>query len=196
MKKNNEMFKNIRIAFAMLVFMTIVTGIFYPLVITGLAQLLYPVKANGSMIVENKKVIGSELIGQNFVSTRYFWGRPSAINNYPMPSGGSNLNPVGENFKTQFQARVDSIRKYKKNIELNDIPKDLLFSSASGVDHEISSAAAFFQIDRIAEARNFNENQKSKLIDAVKKAIQYPTFYILGEERVNVLKLNRMLDKL
>jgi potassium-transporting ATPase KdpC subunit len=185
--------KNFWIALKIFIAMTIITGIIYPLVITGYAQIFFPNKANGSMIKADNKILGSELIGQQFTKPEFFWGRPSAIANNPMPSGGSNLNPVGNMLKEQFMARVDTIRKYHGNIDIEDIPKDLLFASASGVDPHISPEAAFFQIDRISQARKYNYEQKTKLLGLVKNLIESPDFLIFGEPRVNVLILNLRL---
>lgn len=186
--------KTIITAIKVLIAMTLITGVAYPLLITGFAQVCYSNKANGSMIIKNNQVLGSELIGQSFSSPEFFWGRPSAIGNNPMPSGGSNLSPVGELFKTQFQARLDTIRKYHGNIELSQIPKDLLFASGSGVDPHIAPETAYFQVERIAMARNYNQAQKEKLKDLIKKSIESRDFFIFGEERVNVLKLNLELS--
>lgn len=188
--------KNIMIALKMLIVMTLITGIIYPLAITGFAQLVYPSKANGSMIKKDNKILGSELIGQQFTKPEFFWGRPSAIANNPMPSGGSNLSPLGKAFKDQFQARVATIRKYYGKISIDKIPKDLLFASASGVDPHISPDAAYFQVDRIATARHFNSEQKLLLINLVKKSIVSPDLLFLGETRVNVLILNLKLSNL
>jgi potassium-transporting ATPase KdpC subunit len=185
--------KNLKIAVKMFLIMTIITGLVYPLAITGFAQLFYPNKSNGSMIYEKNKILGSELIGQGFTKPEYFWGRPSAIANNPMPSGGSNLSPVGKVFKEQFQARFDTIRKYHGNFALNQIPKDLLFASASGVDPHISPDAALFQVDRIVKARHFNSEQKEQLIKIIQNSIENPDLFIFGETRINVLKLNILL---
>jgi potassium-transporting ATPase KdpC subunit len=187
--------KNIIIALKIFIVLTLITGIIYPLVITGFAQIIFPIKANGSLLIKDNKIIGSELIGQRFTKPEFFWGRPSAIGNNPMPSGGSNLNPVGNTFKEQFLARVDTIRKYHGNIDINSIPKDLLFASASGVDAHISPEAAYFQFERIAKARNFNKEQKEQLMNLINISIEHQDFFILGEKRVNILKLNLRLDE-
>ncbi|MFA6572036.1 MAG: potassium-transporting ATPase subunit KdpC [Bacteroidota bacterium] len=188
--------KNFKIALKMLFLMTIITGLLYPLAITGFAQLFYPNKSSGSMIYEKNKILGSELIGQGFTKPEFFWGRPSAIANNPMPSGGSNLSPVGKVFKEQFKARVDAIRKYHGNTGVNQIPKDLLFASASGVDPHISPDAALFQVVRIVEARHLNSVQKEQLIKIIQNSIENPDLFILGEPRVKVLKLNIKLKGL
>ena len=188
--------KNTIIAVKLFIMLTIITGVIYPLAITGFAQLVYPSKANGSMIIQANKLIGSELIGQQFTRPEYFWGRPSAISNNPMPSGGSNLSPVGKAFKDIFQSRVDTIRKYHGYISIEKIPKDLLFASASGVDPQISPNAAYFQVDRIANYRHFTLEQKSKLKKIIKTSIENPDLFIFGEQRINVFKLNLKLTEL
>lgn len=188
--------KQLIIGLKVIIILTIITGVIYPLAITAFAQIFYQSKANGSMIVNNKKIIGSELIGQMFTKPEFFWGRPSAINNNPMPSGGSNLSPVSKEFKTQFQARIDTIRKYHGNIEVNHIPKDLLFASASGVDPHISPEAAYFQVDRIASFRKFDDKKKNMIKVIINNSIEPPQFYIFGESRVNVLLLNLRLKQL
>ncbi|MCX6152791.1 MAG: potassium-transporting ATPase subunit KdpC [Candidatus Kapabacteria bacterium] len=178
------------------ILLTIICGVIYPLTITGIAQITFPSKANGSMIYQNNQIIGSELIGQQFSKPEFFWGRPSSINNNPNSSGASNLGPTGKAFKAQFNARVDTIRKYHGKIEVNTIPKDLLFASGSGVDPEISPEAAFFQVERIAKARKYTTDQMNKLKDIVKSSIEAPDFQVFGEERVNVLLLNLRLKGL
>jgi K+-transporting ATPase ATPase C chain len=187
--------KQIIIGLKVLIILTVITGVIYPLTITGFAQLFFQNKANGSMIIKENKIIGSELIGQQFTKPEFFWGRPSAIGNNPMPSGGSNLSPVSKEFKVQFQARVDTIRKYHGNINVKDIPKDLLFASASGVDPHISPEAAYFQVDRIAKNRNYTKARKLELIQLINSSIEKSDMFILGEPRVNVLKLNvKLMD--
>jgi potassium-transporting ATPase KdpC subunit len=188
--------KNIYIAIKLFVALTLITGVIYPLVITGVGNVLFSQNANGSLIIQDNKIVGSKLIGQQFALPEYFWGRPSAIGNNPMPSGGSNLNPVGSAFQEQFQARVDTIRKYHGDIDINSIPKDLLFASASGVDPHISLKAAYFQVERIVKARNFNDKQKENLIKLIESSIEEPDLYIFGEERINVLLLNLRLEKI
>ena len=186
--------KNLIIALKIFILMTIITGLLYPLAITGYAQIFFSNKANGSLITRDKKILGSELIGQQFNKPEYFWGRPSAIGNIPLPSGGSNLNPLGANFKEKFQARVDTIRKYHGNIEINKIPKDLIFASASGVDPHISPETAYFQVDRISKSRHLSDEQIKKLKILIQSSIVKPDLYIFGEYRINVLDLNLKLD--
>lgn len=188
--------KNLIISLKLFIILTVITGIIYPLLIMCIAQTVFPDKSNGSMIKLNSNIVGSELIGQKFTGPEFFWGRPSAIDYNPMPSGASNLNPVGQLIKEQIKIRIDSIYKYQGYISLTQIPKDLIFASASGVDPHISPEAAYFQVDRISEARNFNEEQKNKLIELINKSIESPDLYIFGEPRVNVLLLNLKLNQL
>jgi K+-transporting ATPase, C subunit len=183
------------IALKFLLVMTILTGVIYPLVMTGLAQLSFPSKANGSLIKKDGKIIGSELIGQKFDSTIYFWSRPSAIDYNPIPSGASNLGPTSDKLKKQVVER--RILFATKNIitDTTAIPKEMLFASGSGLDPHISQKAALLQVDRVAKARNFNAAQKQNLVQSVKNLTETPQFNVLGEERVNVLILNLELDK-
>jgi potassium-transporting ATPase KdpC subunit len=188
--------KTIIISLKIFLFFTIITGIIYPLMITGIAQLVFPSKANGSLIIKDNKIIGSELIGQQFDTTIYFSSRPSAISYNPLPSGGSNYGLTNIKLKAQVDERK------KKFIEFNQldstvvIPSEMLFASASGLDPHISSKAAILQLNRISKARNFNSIQTQKLEDCIKELTEPPQFYCLGEERINVLKLNIELDKI
>jgi len=176
--------------------MTVLTGIIYPLVMTGLAQLSFPSKANGSLIKKDGKIIGSKLIGQKFDSTIYFWSRPSAIDYNPIPSGASNLGPTSDKLKKQVVERRILFATMNTIVDTTAIPKEMLFASASGLDPHISQKAALLQVDRIAKARNFNAIQKQNLVQSVINLTETPQFLVLGEERVNVLILNLELDKL
>ena len=185
--------KNLLIAIKLFATLTIITGLLYPLSLTLFAQIFFNEKANGSLIYCEKKCIGSELIGQKFVSPDFFWGRPSAIDYNPFPSGGSNMNPVGEKLKTAIQYRIDTIRKYHQGADLHTIPKDLLFASASGVDPHISPEAIYFQFDRVCTFRKFNDGQRKKLFNAIKSSIETDGLIIGGQSKVNVFKLNLKL---
>jgi len=180
---------------AVLIF-TIITGVLYPLLIFCIGQIAFQNQANGSLIMNNGKVIGSELIGQTFDSTIYFHSRPSAINYQPMPSSGSNLGPTS----LALKERVDSLRnayiEYNGLPNNTDVPSDAIFASGSGIDPHISLENANFQIDRIAKARGFDLSKKNNLIELVKKNTQMPQLGFLGEVRINVVKLNLELDKL
>jgi potassium-transporting ATPase KdpC subunit len=184
------------IAFKLLLVMTIITGIAYPLIMTGLTQLTFPVKANGSLIVKDGKIIGSELIGQNFNSSKYFWSRPSAIGYNPVPSGGSNFGPTSDTLKKLVIARRALFALSNSVVDPLTIPKEMIFASGSGLDPHISPRAALLQVDRISSERHFNSTQKQKLLQSVKDMSKKRQFLFLGEERINVLLLNMELDKI
>jgi potassium-transporting ATPase KdpC subunit len=172
--------------------LTLLTGIIYPLAVTVLGKALFPYQANGSLIEKNGRLIGSELLGQKFVSDKYFWPRPSAVDYNPLPSSGSNLGPTS-------QKQLDAVNVRKLALDsLNGnnmpIPSDLLFASGSGLDPEISPEAAKFQINRVSAARGLDNEQKNRLIELVEKQIKQPDLGVLGEPRINVLKLNLALD--
>jgi potassium-transporting ATPase KdpC subunit len=178
-----------------LVIMTILTGILYTVLTTVIAQLVFPNKSSGSMIEKNGEVIGSELIAQKFLSDKYFRSRPSAIDYNPLPSGASNLGPTSRVLKDFVEER----RKHfieENFLPLNTIaPTEMLFASGSGIDPHISPEAALLQVDRIAQARGFDEQKKALLKTLVQNHIEAPQFGFLGETRVNVLKLNLALDE-
>jgi len=175
---------------------TVLCGVIYPLLITGIAQSVFPNKANGSLIVVDNKVVGSELIGQKIDSASYFQSRPSAVDYNPLPSGGSNLGPSSEKLKTQVLERETQFRKVNELPESEKVPSEMLFASASGLDPHISPQAAMLQVERVASARNLNSEQKQKLMRLVNDLTEKPQFSLLGEPRVNVLKLNLALDHL
>ena len=196
------MLKEIRPAIILVVALTLITGLVYPLVMTGLAQVLFPSQANGSMIVRDGKVIGSALIGQQFTDDKYFHGRPSATNT-PDPkdatktidapynaanSGGSNLGPTNKALIDRVKGDVD---KLKAENPRTQVPIDLVTTTGGGLDPHISREAAFFQVPRVAKARNLSEDRVRQLVD---QHIEGRTFGILGEPRVNVLALNMALD--
>jgi K+-transporting ATPase ATPase C chain len=165
--------------------LTLLTGILYPLAMTGVAQLLFPKQANGSRIVENGQLIGSDLLGQKFESPRYFWPRPSSADYATVPSGASNKGPTSADLKKSIDERRAKFG--------NDAPVDLLTASGSGLDPHISPEATRLQISRVATARNMSIQQVSALVD---QTTEPPQFGFLGESRVNVLKLNLALDQL
>ena len=184
------------IAVKFLAVMVILTGIVYPLFMTGVAQITFPSKANGSLIVKDGKIIGSELIGQKFDSSIYFWSRPSAIEYNPIPSSGSNFGPTSKVLKKQVSDRRVLFASKNSVTDTLTIPKEMIFASASGLDPHISQKAALMQIDRIAKARNFSADKKQKLLKCIKDLTEAPQFLCLGEERINVLALNLELNKL
>ena len=189
------MLKELKPALLMLALLTVLTGGVYPLLVTGIAQGLFPHQANGSLIEQNGKVVGSELIGQPFSDPKYFWGRPSATG--PLPynasaSSGSNLGPLNPALKDAVKARIDAL-KASDPANTAPIPVDLVTASGSGLDPHISPAAARWQAPRIARLRGLSEAEVSKLIDAHTQGRQLS---LLGEPRVNVLALNLSLDHL
>lgn len=188
--------KTIIISLKIFLLFTVLTGIIYPLFVTGFAQLLFPSKANGSLIIKDNKIIGSELIGQQFDSTIYFTSRPSAISYNPLPSGGSNYGLTNSKLKQQVDERKQHFIEFNQLDSLTQIPAEMLFASASGLDPHISKQSALLQVNRIANARNFGIAQKQQLIACVNSLTEKPQILVLGEERVNVLLLNLELDKL
>jgi K+-transporting ATPase ATPase C chain len=165
--------------------LTLLTGILYPLAMTGIAQLLFPRQANGSKIIENGKFIGSDLLAQKFESPRYFWPRPSAADYATVASGASNKGPTSADLKKSIDERQAKFG--------NKAPVDLLTASGSGLDPHISPEAARSQIQRVADARKMSIQQISVLVD---QATEQPQFGFLGEPRVNVLRLNQALDQI
>ena len=197
------MLKELRPALIMLLLFTVITGLIYPLAVTGFAQVLFPRQANGSLVVADGKVIGSSLIGQVFSEDRYFQGRPSATS-APDPkdpsktvdapynaanSGGSNLGPTSKALMERVKTDVEARKAQNPSAK---VPTDLVTASGSGLDPHISPEAALFQVPRVSKARNMPED---RLRDLVNQHIEGRTLGLLGEPRVNVLALNMALDR-
>jgi potassium-transporting ATPase KdpC subunit len=194
------MLREIRPAIMMVIAFTLVTGIAYPLAMTGIAQVVFPHQANGSLLTSNGTVIGSELIGQNFTSDKYFHGRPSAImgtdaNGKPIPTPYDASNSYGSNLGPTSKALIDRVTGDVATLKAQNnqpVPVDLVTTSASGLDPDITPAAAAFQVPRVAKARNLPEDQIRQL---VAEHTEGKLLGLIGEPHVNVLQLNLALDK-
>jgi K+-transporting ATPase ATPase C chain len=188
------MLKDVRPAVVLLFSLSIVTGLLYPALITGIAQSVFPAQANGSLLESGGKVVGSSLIGQNFSGSHYFWGRPSATAPTPYnaaASGGSNLGPLNPALEAAVKARLATLKASNPEQQA-PIPVDLVTTSASGLDPHISVAAALWQVPRIAHERHMRQDKLNELVASHTEGRQWG---ILGEPRVNVLLLNLALDK-
>ena len=189
--------KSITVILRVFFFFTILTGLAYPLFITGVAQLFFHSKANGSILYDLGKPIGSRLIGQSFdSSTIYFTSRPSAISYNPLPSGGSNFGLTNKKQKDLFEKRKENFLSFNQIKDNAEIPSEMLFASGSGLDPHISPEAALLQVDRISMTRNYSPYQKIRLIRLVHELTESPQFLCLGQTRINVLVLNLETDKI
>ncbi len=194
------MIRQLKTAFLMLVILTAITGVIYPLVITLAAGAIFPNQANGSLQTVNGQSIGSSLIGQTNTDPRYFWSRPSAVN-YMIPSspdqlgssGGSNAGPTSKTLQADVTKREAAFRAANKIPDNIPVPPEMLFASGSGLDPHISPEAARLQVDRIATARSISRDKVAALVE---QSVELPQFGFLGQPRVNVLMLNLALDRL
>jgi K+-transporting ATPase ATPase C chain len=194
LKGRKQMFQQLLPALKMTVLLTVLTGFFYPAVVTGLCQMFFKDQANGSLVKINGQVIGSSLLGQNFAKPEYFHGRPSAAGNDgydPMASSGSNLGPTSQKLYDRVKASADQFRKENPGFK-GSIPADALTASGSGLDPHISVANAEVQVARVAQARGADPSAVRKLVEG---DVENRAFGLLGEPRVNVLKLNLALDQ-
>jgi len=188
--------KSLIISLKIILCFTVITGIVYPLIITVVAQAAFSGKANGSLVLIDNKVIGSCLIGQNFDTAIYFSSRPSAISYNPLPSGGSNYGLTNSKLKEQVSIRKEKFITYNNLDDKTEVPSEMLFASASGLDPQISQNAALLQVERIVKARNLDYNQNLQINQLIYNQTETPQFLCLGEERINVLLLNLELDKM
>jgi K+-transporting ATPase ATPase C chain len=193
------MIKQFRPAIVSLLMFTLITGVIYPLLVTGIAQVIFPSQANGSLIIKDGQAVGSALIGQSFDDPKYFWGRISATGTFPYnafnaenltASSGSNYGPLNPALISMVQARIDALKKADP-ANTAPIPVDLVTASGSGLDPHISIAAALYQVHRVAQARGLTDADVKALVD---KYTQGRQFGFLGEPTVNVLELNLALD--
>lgn len=173
-------------------FMTLVCGLIYPITMTGLSQVIFHNESNGQLINLNDHYVGSLLIGQKFEKNEYFWPRPSAIDYNPIPSGGSNLSLASDKLRNIVTERINKLKSNHRE-QIMEPPQDLIFASASGIDPHISPAAAEYQMQRVAHARNRDVLEIRELIQ---KSVESPILGFLGEPKINVLKLNLSLDQM
>jgi K+-transporting ATPase ATPase C chain len=187
--------KQIRVAVSLLVLLSVITGVLYPLLVTGIAQWFFPWRANGSLLIQDGRPVGSALLGQAFDEPKYFWGRPSATQPYPYnaeSSSGSNWGPLNPDYLTAVKKRLQTLQTADRQNH-DPVPVDLVTASGSGLDPDISPLAARYQVSRIAKARKLPADQ---LEDLITKMTQPRFMGILGEPVVNVLQLNLVLDQL
>ena len=186
----NDFASSLRPAIVMTLLFALLLGIAYPFALTGIGQLLFPYQANGSLIVDKGRVVGSELLAQGFAADRYFHPRPSAAGKGydPLASGGSNLGPTSQALHDRMAGDIRTLQAAAPGVP---VPLDLVTASASGLDPDITPEAALYQVPRVARARGIDEAQLRVI---VAKATEHPWLGMIGEDRVNVLLLNRQLD--
>jgi len=192
------MLKEFFISLRIFILMLIITGVFYTLAVHYTAQKLFPKEANGSLILKGSKIIGSKLIAQKFSSDKYFWSRPSAVDYNGLGSGGSNLSATSKPLQEAIKDRKENLEKSGVDTETGVqryAPQDLLSSSASGLDPHISPNSAIYQLNRVIESRKLNIEEKAKVLKLIKLYTEDRDLGILGEQRVNVLLLNKALDE-
>ena len=183
-------------ALKLFLILTLLTGVVYPVVVTAAAQLFFNYQANGSLVMKNGKLAGSELLSQKFQGEGYFWPRPSAADFATVPSGASNLGPTSAALKEAVLKRAEAFRKANHLSKEIMLPSDVLFASGSGLDPHISPEAARLQADRIAQARKLSEGKRQRLSKLIDQYTEAPQFGIFGEPRVNVFRLNLAIDSL
>jgi K+-transporting ATPase ATPase C chain len=189
----NKITDDLKTAMLLFIAFSLLTGLIYPLLMTGIIQIAMPDQASGSLIVTNGKIVGSQLIGQNFTSPGYFHGRPSAVNYAGNGSGASNFGPTSANLMEQVSQRISEVRR-ENNLSNNaTVPSELVLASGSGLDPHISMEGAMLQVPRVAAARGIPESEVKVLVYQHTEPAQ---FGIMGQERVNVLNLNLALDRL
>lgn len=175
----------------MLIWMTILTGLLYPILITAISYLAFREQATGSLLSIDGQLRGSRLIAQKFSQERYFWSRPSVVDFDSLSSGGSNLGPTSKKLKQQVEQRRSALIQ-SNGLGTTKIPADLLFASGSGLDPHITPEAAYYQLERVAKARGLDSQQLRKWVD---ERIEKPTLRVMGNARINVLMLNQFLDE-
>lgn len=186
----------IMIALKLFTVMTILTGVLYPLCITGIAKGFFPAKADGSLLKKDGQIIGSSLIGQTFDSNRYFWSRPSAVDYGTMPAGASNLAITSKKLRLLMAEREKDFRDGNYLSDSTQIPSEMIFASGSGLDPHISVEAAVLQVKRIAKVRNLTQSQSEELLDLICKVKEPRQLGLFGEPKINVLILNLEMDNL
>ena len=188
--------KQLAVSLRTILVLTIVTGVFYPLLVTVIAHFAFPKRAEGSLVRRNGEAVGSQLIAQKFASDRYFWPRPSAVDYNPLPSGATNFGPTSDTLRRAVEMRRAAFISGNRLDVNTAVPNDMLFASGSGLDPDISPEAALLQVKRVASSRQFDDRQELLLRELVARSVKSPQYGIFGMARVNVLSLNLALDSL